>query len=67
MTQREKDTIFFFYDAVYDFPGFLHLLFSNWGELGKQLVRAEHTEDFHTQQEKRQRTSFPSHPHTFIL
>lgn len=36
MTQREKDTGFFFHDAVYDFPGFLHLLFSSGGELGKQ-------------------------------
>lgn len=35
MTQREKDTSFFFHDAIYDFPGFLHLLFSSWGELGK--------------------------------
>lgn len=35
ITQRGKDTCFFFYDAVYDFPGFLHLLFRSWGELGK--------------------------------
>lgn len=65
MTQRENDTGFFFYDAIYDFPGFLHLLFGNWSELGgrsKQIMLKTST-----CREKVRRTSFPALPHTFIL
>ena len=64
MTQRGKDTIFFFYDAIYDFPGFLHLLFSSWGELGKPWSELSTLKVSTCSKKVR---GHPSLSHTFIL